>query len=168
MPMRFTMPHPPPPLLLHIPLHIPHNPLRTPRTRTPTRPRRRRRTRRAPSTPPLARLQLIHILLLARQRLQPRLLTLGDQQTRQHTQEHEERENLHHAVDPGRGVIVARAPLDHGREEDLCKHGAQLAHSRAEAVARRAHAGREYLSGCDEGRGVGPEVEEELREDVER
>ena len=59
------------------------------------------------------------------------------------------------------------AALDHGREEDLRKHGAQLAHARAEPVARAAHSRREDFRGSDEGRGVGAEVEEELCEHVE-
>lgn len=58
------------------------------------------------------------------------------------------------------------APLDHGRKENLRKHGAQLSHSRTEPVARGAHAGWEDFRRGDEGRGVGSKVEEELREHV--
>lgn len=59
------------------------------------------------------------------------------------------------------------AALDHGREEDLRKDGAELAHAGAEAVSRTANACWEDFGRCDESCGVWAEVEEELREDVE-
>lgn len=91
-----------------------------------------------PSTPPRTphplppikltpKLQLIHIILLARQILQPLPLTLRNHPRRQHTQEHEESEDLHDAVDPGRRVVVRRATLDHRREEDLGDHSTEFA-----------------------------------------
>lgn len=70
-------------------------------------------------------------------------------------------------MDPGRGVIMRGAALDHRRKEDLRKHRAQLAHAGCEPMSGRAHARGEDLSRRDEGCRVGTEVEEELRQHVE-
>lgn len=157
-----------PPLLLSF---VPY----TPCTRTPARPLApplliyisSHASTSTPSIPPRTRLQLIHILLLARQRLEPRLLTLRHQQARQHPEKHEQREDLHDAVNPGCRIIMRRALLDHRREEYLRKHRAEFAHACAESVPRAAHSRREDFRGRDECRGIGAEVEEELREDVQ-
>jgi hypothetical protein len=173
--MHLRLPEPPPLPLLHVCLsHNPHCTTPRPPTPTPTRPLHSRNaigfsspTRYAPPIPPPTRRQVVYIFFLARQRLEARLLALWHEQARQHAQEHEQREDLHHAVNPGRRVIVRRAALNHRRKENLRKHRAQLAHARAESVSRTAHARREDLGWRNERRGVGSEVEEELREDVE-
>lgn len=123
---------------------------------------------KATSSPPAARLQLIHIVLFARQFLKSHALRLRHKEARQHAQEHEERKHAHHVMDPRIGVIMRSAIRDHGREEDLRKDGAQLAHACAETIARAADPRWEDLSRGKKRRGVGAEVEEELREDVER
>lgn len=63
--------------------------------------------------------------------------------------------------------MLRRAIGDHGREENLRKHGAQLAHAGAETVPRAADPGGENFRRRNKRGGVWAEVEEELREDVE-
>ena len=166
--MHLSLPRPPPLPLLHIPLTY-HTLCTSPTPRTPTRsihphlsiPSNRRRS--STSIPPLTSLQIIHILLLPRQRLKSRLLALGNQQTRQHTQEHEQREDLHHAMNPRRRILVCSALFYHRREEDLRKHRAEFTQSGAESVACGTYARGEDFRGCDERSRIRSKVEEELR-----
>lgn len=125
----FSLPKPPPfPFLLR----ITDDAIRTsPAHRTPADPYLTRSLQVvAPSSAsPGTNLHLIHILFLTSQALQALPLTLGHQKARQHTQKHEKRKYLHNAVDPGRRIVMRSATLDHGREEDLCKHGTELPHA---------------------------------------
>ena len=71
-------------------------------------------------------------------------------------------------VQPRAGVRGRRvAPDPQGADDDLRDDGADLAGRGGQAVRGGAVAGGEALAGHDEGGGVGAEVEEELRDDVE-
>jgi hypothetical protein len=94
-------------------------------------------------------------------------LRLGDQQRSEDAQEHEQRENLHHVVQPRAGVLLRDNALRPQRTKDGLGHNrTDFAGGGAETVRCRAVARREALAGDDESRSVGAEVEEELAEDV--
>ncbi len=93
---------------------------------------------------------------------------LGDQKSGEAAAQHEEGENLHDVVEPGRRVGLGDMALGSERAEDALRDdGAHLARRGRETVRGRAVAGREALAGHDEGGGVGAEVEEELAQDVQ-
>ena len=71
-------------------------------------------------------------------------------------------------VQPRAGVGGGGAAYAQGADDHLGDDGANLAGGGGQAVRGGAVAGGEALAGHDEGGGVGAEVEEELRDDVER
>lgn len=80
-------------------------------------------------------LQLIYILAPSSKLLRSRTFTLRYKQTCQAHEKHEQRKDLHDSVNPRRGVIVRGVTFDHGCEEDLGDHGAELAEASGNAVA---------------------------------
>lgn len=105
---------------------------------------------------------------LAGELLEGLALGLGDQEGGEDAAEHEEGEDLHDVVDPGGRVVLGRVALGlEGAEHALGDDGADLAGRGREAMRGGPVPGREALAGHDEGRRVGPEVEEELGDDVE-
>lgn len=85
--------------------------------------------------------------------------------------EHEEREDLHEVVQPGRAGVALTALGGAFREErrgdDLGNDGTDLAAGGGDTVAGTTVAGGKALARYDEGRGVGSKVKEDLGEDVE-
>ncbi len=93
---------------------------------------------------------------LTRQLLEGLALGLGDQQRGKDAAQHEEGEDLHDVVEPGRGVGgCGRASGAEGPEDDLGDDGADFARGGREAVRGGAVAGREAFTGDDEGCSVG-------------
>lgn len=103
------------------------------------------------------------ILVLIRQLLQRSVLRLGQQQRREHTRQHEQREDLEDMLHE----VVLAADVLQAREADLGDDGAKLARRGGDAVRGRAVARGECLAGDDERRRVRAEVLEEVRDAVE-
>lgn len=99
------------------------------------------------------------VLVQRAQLLQRQVLGLGHPEGEEQAEEAARREDVEHALEAERALGDHREAL---RGDD----GAHLARGGGNAVARRAHGRREDLGRDDEGRGVGAEVEEELRERV--
>lgn len=91
---------------------------------------------------------------LARQFLERLALRLGDEQGGEDAEQHEEREDLHHVVEPRGGGVAGGARGCAARpqraEDGLCNDGANLARRGREAVRRRAIAGGEAFARHDE------------------
>ncbi len=92
---------------------------------------------------------------LTGQLLERLALSLGDQQGGENTAEHEEGEDLHDVVEPGRGGAAwGGAAGPKGAEDDLGDDGADFARGGGETVRGGAVTGREAFAGYDEGGGV--------------
>lgn len=92
---------------------------------------------------------------LARQLLEGATLGLGNQQGGEDAAEHEEGEDLHHVVEPGR-VVARVGAADAERAEDALRDdGSHFAGGGGEAVGGAAVPGREAFARHDEGGGVG-------------
>ena len=105
---------------------------------------------------------------LARQLLERLALRLGDERGGADAAQHEQGVDLHDVVEPGRRVGARDGAARAQRADDhLGDDGADLARGGRQAVRGGAVARGEALAGHDEGGGVGAEVEEELRDDVE-
>lgn len=119
------------------------------------------RVRRPTATPPLlitaAWLTIVHRALdLPRQILQRFPLRLRDQEGGEEAAEHEEGEDLHDVVEPGRIVGSGGCTsLAKGPQNDLRDDGADFAGCGADAVGCGAVAGREAFAGDDKGGCVG-------------
>lgn len=91
---------------------------------------------------------------LARQFLERLALRLWDEQGGEDTEQHEERKDLHHVVEPRGGGVAARARGCAARpqraEDRLCNDGANLARRGREAVRRGAVPGGETFARHDE------------------
>ena len=93
---------------------------------------------------------------LTRQLLERATLRLRDEQSGEDAAEHEEGEDLHDVVEPGRVVGARGGAADAERAEDaLGDDGADFARGGGEAVRGAAVARREAFAGDDEGRCVG-------------
>lgn len=104
---------------------------------------------------------------LASKLLEGLALGLGDEERGEDTAKHEESEDLEDVVEPRRGVGLGGTANTERTNDDLSNDGTDLTGGGRETVRGGAVAGREALSGNDEGGGVGAEVEEELAENVE-
>lgn len=88
-------------------------------------------------------------------------LGLGDQQSREATQQHEQCENLENMIQPWGWVGGGRMPLDSERaNDDLSDDGTDLSGCSRKTVGCRTVSGREAFSRDDERCGVGTEIEE--------
>lgn len=93
---------------------------------------------------------------LARQLLERLPLRLGDEQRGEDTAQHEEREDLHDVVQPGRvGRAGWRTLLTERAEDTLGHDGADLAAGGRETVGCGSITGWEAFTGDDEGGCVG-------------
>lgn len=96
---------------------------------------------------------------LARQFLESLALSLRDEQGGEDAEQHEEREDLHHVVEPRGGGCAGgtrgRAAGPQRTEDGLRNDGAHFARSGREAVRRGAVAGRETFAWHDESGCVG-------------
>ncbi|KAJ8556602.1 hypothetical protein ON010_g9365 [Phytophthora cinnamomi] len=99
------------------------------------------------------------VLVQRAQLLQRQILRLGHPKREQQPEEAARREYVEHALEAERALGDDREAL---RRND----SAHLARGGGDAMARRTHGRGEDLGRDDEGRGVGAEVEEELRERV--
>mgnify|MGYP006900024593 CR=1 FL=1 len=107
--------------------------------------------------------------LLTGQQLKGLPLRLRDQQAGEASAEHEQSEDLHDVVEPWRvGRTLGGAPVHQRAKHALGDDGSNLSSSGADAMGGGTVARWEALSRHDERGGVGTEVEEELRDDVER
>ena len=93
---------------------------------------------------------------LACQFLERLPLRLGDEQRGEDTAQHEEREDLHHVVQPGRvGRAGWRTLLTERAEDALGHDGADLAAGGGKTMRCGSITGREAFTGDDEGGCVG-------------
>lgn len=89
----------------------------------------------------------------ARQLLEGFALRLRDEQSGENSEKHEERENLHHVIKPGRGrgagSARGRAPLTERTKDGLSENGANFARGGGQAVRGGTVARGEAFAGYD-------------------
>lgn len=96
-------------------------------------------------------------LVFAAQLLERLPLGFGDAEGREDAEQHEQGVDLEHVVQPGAVVSVAK-----GGDGTLADDRSNLTRGGRDTVRGRSVAGREHLTGDDECRHVGAEVEEKL------
>ena len=93
-------------------------------------------------------------------------LGLRDEEGREDTQQHEQREYLQDMVEPRRRVFLGSAPCAKRANENLSDDGANLSRGGRDTVAGGPVASWETFARHDEGGRVRSEVEEEVAQDV--